>query len=136
MPRSVQAESERQLNQACADRVFVDIFRAGYGLLRQAVNATVYGGGTNDEVISDRDHRAHVFSTFGLATIEYPAHQVTEACAKRLLAYALREWQGRGIEGAESVLDNLDLTWQGLREALLQTAAHGGLREASRGQGA
>lgn len=126
MPRGTDSSSEKQLNKACADRIFVDVFVPETESFADAVNATVFGVG---ESISDRDHRAHVFSTFGLSTVEFPAQQVTEAATKKLLAYTLKTWHNRTIEDPTPKVDALGFTWDGIKEVALNKAMDGQLLE-------
>ncbi|MDX2005200.1 MAG: tubulin-like doman-containing protein [Meiothermus sp.] len=87
-PPRVGKEGEDELNQAVADRVFLNIAAPQADPRGKTVDATIYG---------DRDHQAHVFSTFGLASVEYPVQRITEACRDRLVAHALTRWVGRTL---------------------------------------
>lgn len=112
VPRQSGSDYEHELNRATADRIFLNIFVPETDPFAQAVDATIF----------DREHRAHVFCTVGLATVEFPAQQVIEACTKRLLAHAVREWQNRPMEAYVETrrLDQIGLTWDHLLDALLQ----------------
>lgn len=132
MPRSANKDGETQLNRACADRIFIDISVPAAESMGTAINATVFGSDSSgEEVIADRDHRAHVFSTFGLSTVEFPAQQVTEAAVRRLLAYTFKEWYDTSISAndVDMHLEELGLTWDGMRQVLLRHARAGQLEE-------
>jgi hypothetical protein len=134
MPRSVGTSGEEELNQAVSDRIFLNVFVPQTDPFAKSVDASVFGQGDDqgEKVITDRDHRAHVFSTFGLSTVEFPAQQVTEACSKRLLAYALRNWQSRDIasETIEQRLSDMGLTGDALIDTVFASAGDGNLKPA------
>src|SRR5207244_428348 len=69
----------------------------------------------------DREGHAHVFCAFGLSTIEFPAQQITEACAKMLALKAIREWKSRSLPESQisRSLDQIGLSWPALRKRLL-----------------
>lgn len=122
MPRSIGRTGEQELSQATADRIFLEVFVPETDSFGDAVNAAVFGQG-DDDAKADRDHRAHVFSTFGLSTVEFPAQQVMEACSKRLMEYTLKSWSTRTMDerdADERVQQDLGFTWDGIRN-LLQT---------------
>lgn len=126
MPKTVGRTGEEELNHAIADRMFLEVFVPEADSFGDAVNASVFGEGK-----ADRDHRAHVFSTFGLATIEYPAHRIMEACSKRLMVRTLNSWMNQALdeEQADSYVSNdLQVEWGGLKETVLQAAAGGALK--------
>lgn len=100
---------ERELQTMVADRIFLNIFAPATDPYQYVVDAGVF----------DRNNQAHVFCTFGLANVEVPAQQLTEACTSRLLVRALQRWQSSPATDTESVLDRLGLTWPRLRGALL-----------------
>lgn len=112
MPRSSGTTGEVGLNRALADRIFLDVFVPQTDPFAEAINAPVI----------DREHRAHVFCSFGLSSIEFPAYQVMEACQKRLLAHALREWSSRALNADEeqAALQEMGLTWEGVTGALCE----------------
>lgn len=124
MPRMVGQEGESGLNRALADRIFLNIFVPQTDPFADAINAP----------ITDREHRAHVFCSLGLSSIEFPAYQVIEACSKRLLAHTLREWQNRALAPAEeqAMLESLGLTWAGLRGFLCTLPGGENLQGATR----
>ncbi|MBC7289235.1 MAG: hypothetical protein H5T86_14595, partial [Armatimonadetes bacterium] len=95
-PRDADNESLERLNQAVADRIFLNVFVPLADPFSRAVDATM----AEDEVAGGM-HRARVFSTFGLSSLEFPAAQVLDACAKRLLCHALSEWNNRTLEDRE-----------------------------------
>lgn len=125
MPKETDRASETRLNNACGDRIFMDIFTPPTSPFADAVNATVY----TEDAISDRDHRAHVFSTFGLSTVEFPAQQVTEAATKLLIAYTLSSWLGRSVSTADDIVDQLGFSWGDVKEVFLRTAMNGQFEE-------
>lgn len=110
VPRQVGDESEQELTIGVAERVFLNIMVPETDPFGKAVDATVF----------DRDHRAHVFCTFGLSLLEFPVQQVIEACSKKIVAHALREWRNRPMDEAKERqhLAELGLTWDALVEAL------------------
>lgn len=111
MPRAAMKEHVQQLNRAIADRAFLYVFAPETCPQADLVNATIF----------DRDNRSHVFCSFGLATLEFPVQQVTEACAKKLLSFAIKEWSARTLPDVEheARLTELGLTWSHLTEMLL-----------------
>ena len=115
LPRSPQVPDVEALNTALAERIFLNVFVPETDPFAAEVDAPVF----------DRDNRAHVFCSFGLSTLEFPAYQVIEACSKRLIAHALREWQHRAHDESEIErrLEGLGLTWSGLSRLLLQTGS-------------
>lgn len=112
-PRDGNEESIEELHQAIADRIFLNAF----------VPDVDPFGALIDTGLITRDDRAHVFCSFGLASMEYPAQQVIESCSKRLLAYALNEWNLRSIEPQQlqARIEEIGLTWEQLRSQLLSS---------------
>ncbi len=121
-PRKLGADGEQDLNRSVAERIFLNVM----------VPVTDPYARSVDESIIPRDGRAHHFSSFGLSTVEFPAYQVIEACSKRLLAHALRDWNGRQLASNQEKerVDALNLTWQGITEFLCQRANGTNLRQA------
>ncbi len=111
MPRTSSAESLREMEGAIADRIFLNAF----------VPATDPQAETINESIIDREGHAHVFCAFGLATLEFPAQQVIEACSKRLALNAIRNWTNRALPDAmaDARMRDLGLTWAQIRSQLL-----------------
>lgn len=109
-PDATTKEAEAQLNELVADRIFVNIVNPATDPFSKSVDAPM----------PDRDHQAHVFCTFGLSVVEYPAPQVVEACAKRLLYGTLKEWQQNKAGRASDPTAALGLDWQSLVGSLLQ----------------
>lgn len=110
-PRQVGTEYNTQLNRAIADYIFLNVFVPTTLPLAEGVNAPV---------AIDRANQAHVFCTFGLSTLEFPAQQVMEACAYRLGYKAIKPWIHKSI-GDEKVKDwvnTVGLTWQNIKELL------------------
>jgi hypothetical protein len=112
-PRHVGTEHNQQLNTAIADYIFLNAFVPSTLPLADAINAPP---------ILDRGNQAHVFCTFGLSTLEFPAQRVIEACTLRLSAYALGQWCHRSVEEntIEEWLDNIGLTWERLKDLLFR----------------
>jgi hypothetical protein len=121
-PRDTGGQAQRALETAIKDRIFLNIFVPQTDPFAASINAAV----------EDRDGHAHCFCTFGLATVEFPAPQVIEACAGRLLLKAIRDWKARTLpDGAKAPrLEEIGLTWPRLRERLL--VAHDGSSLATR----
>lgn len=121
MPRRTSRESMDELAAAIADRIFLNTF----------VPETDPFGGVVNVPFTDREGHAHVFSTFGLATLEFPARQVIEASAETLLLRAIREWKSRPLPENQIAprLEELGLTWPRLRRRLLATPDNVGLEK-------
>ena len=111
MPRTSSAESLREMEGAIADRIFLNAFVPATDPQADAIN----------ESIVDRDGHAHVFCSFGLATLEFPAQQVIEACSKKLALYTLRNWTTRALPDAlaDTRMRDLGLTFPQIRAQLL-----------------
>jgi len=110
-PRQVGAEFNQQLNAAIADYIFLNAFVPETLPTGEGVNAPVY---------HDLGNHAHVFCTFGLSTLEFPAQRVIEACSYQLSAYSLGQWLNRSVE-EETIkewLDAMGLTWERLKSSL------------------
>jgi hypothetical protein len=114
MPRDTGGQSLRELETAIQDRIFLNAFVPETDSFAETVNVG----------IMDRDGHAHTFCTFGLATLEFPAQQVMEACAARLTVKALRDWKARTLPEhlAGPRLEEIGLTWPRLRARLLTGA--------------
>ncbi|UQN08779.1 tubulin-like doman-containing protein [Deinococcus sp. QL22] len=110
-PNSTENADLARLTQAIADRMFLNVFVPETDPMAYMVNAgpvTVQKG------------RAFAFSTFGLATIEYPMRRILEALKYRTLVHAVDRWKDRKFEGnLEDNLDVLGLTIPALTETLL-----------------
>jgi len=119
-PRQVGTEFNQRLNAAIADYIFLNTF----------VPSTLPFAAAVDAPIMDRENQAHVFCSFGLSTVEFPAQRVIEACTYRLSAYALGQWSRRSVDQdrVEDWLDDLGLTWEGLK-TLLFTVGGEDIRE-------
>ncbi|GGJ26101.1 tubulin-like doman-containing protein [Deinococcus roseus] len=116
-PRNNRPEDETKLNQAVADRVFLNIFYPE----TDPMATTVDGGDT-----PAKRGLAFSFATFGLSTVEYPVRRIIEACKLKVLTHALKQWKGRESEWrAQDELDQLGLTIDHLTTVLLQDD-HGG----------
>lgn len=113
MPRDASMESIEQLNYAVADRIFLNIF---------VHMADPFARGVDVTSQPDTRNRARVFSTFGLASLEFPARRVVDACAKRLLHRTFQKWNVAALDDTETqrILQEMRLTWEDLRAALLQ----------------
>lgn len=103
-PKKSGPKGIEQLNRAMADRVFLNIFSPRTDPMAELING----------VYEPRDGFSHIFSTFGLSTIEYPARQVAEGCKFMLLERTLKEWKKRpypeGTGQLEGDLSGLKLT--------------------------
>ncbi len=109
--RESTPEDEGKLNNAVADRVFLNIFVPEADPMAQVVD----GG-----ITPPNRGRSFAFSTFGLSTIEYPVRRIIEACKLKLLTHAFRNWKERPLEGKlEDHLDDQGLTIDALIESLL-----------------
>lgn len=110
-PRQVGTDYNTQLNVAIADYIFLNVFVPTTLPLAEAVNAPV---------AIDRANQAHVFCTFGLSTLEFPAQQVMEACAYRLGYKAIKPWIHKSIvdEKVKDWVNTVGLTWQNIRDLL------------------
>ncbi|MCS6830750.1 MAG: hypothetical protein NZ749_08925, partial [bacterium] len=110
-PRQVGTDFNQQLNTAIADYIFLNAFVPSTLPLGDAINAPP---------IMDRGNQAHVFCTFGLSTLEFPAQRVIEACTYRLSAYTLGQWLNRSVqdETIEEWLHDVGLTWERIKELL------------------
>lgn len=116
-PRNNLPADETKLNQAVADRVFLNIFYPE----TDPMATTVDGGDT-----PAKRGLAFSFATFGLSTIEYPVRRIIEACKLKVLTHALKQWKDREEEWNEQdELDLLGLTIDHLTTVLLQDD-HGG----------
>lgn len=109
-PSSPTKEGERELNELVADRIFMNIVSPKADPFSRSVDAPM----------PDRDHQAHVFSTFGLSVVEFPAAQITEASAKKLLHNALDQWHRMKPERVSDLSSTIGLEWSQLVNALLQ----------------
>src|SRR5205807_902711 len=78
-PRQADRHGTDDLNRAIADRIFLNSFASDVDPAQ----------GLADVPIQDARARAHIFCTFGLSTVEFPAQQVMDACSKRLLSWAI-----------------------------------------------
>lgn len=110
MPSSPTETAEQQLNGLVADRIFMNIVNPTTDPFNKSVNAPM----------PDRDHQAHVFCSFGLSTIEFPAQQVAEACASKLHERALADWQSPKSGRAENLTGKLGLDYDTLVDSLLE----------------
>lgn len=79
---------------------------------------------------------ARDFHTIGMASLEFPAFRIMEACTRRLLAWTLAEWLSavRNPNSAEQHLAGLKLTFEGLEEVLARTESGNDLRTELRQQ--
>lgn len=118
MPSRASGAGEDELRVMITDRIFLNIFAPATDPYHNSVNASVY----------DRNNHAHVFCTFGLATMEVPAQQLTDACTSRLLMRSLQRWQHAPDTDTDAVLERIGLTWPKLRGSLLAQADGDSLR--------
>lgn len=110
VPSAPTGPAEQQLSSLVADRIFMNIVNPTTDPFSKSVDAPM----------PDRDHQAHVFCSFGLSTIEFPAQQVAEACASKLHERALAEWQAPKPDRAEDLTGRLGLDYETLVTSLLQ----------------
>lgn len=120
MPKEDGREGEGRVNQAVADRLFLNIFAPLTNTAGEAVNATPFGSGDKSSDFSDRDHRAHVFCTFGLSVVDFPVQRVVEACQKRLLERSLSDKLLPALDDvvANDLLNEMQIGWDKLTEDL------------------
>lgn len=109
-PSSPTKRGETELNELVADRIFMNVVSPEADPFSRAVDAPM----------PDRDHHAHVFSTFGLSVVEFPAAQITEAASKKLLAGALTRWHAFKGERVSDLTRTIGVDWDSLVSALLQ----------------
>lgn len=112
-PSAPTKQAETELNELVADRIFMNIVNPEADPFSKSVDAPM----------PDRDHQAHVFSTFGLSVVDFPAPQITEAASKLLLHGALSQWQGLDTGRAQNLAGVLGLDWASLVSALLGRSA-------------
>lgn len=117
MPNKATTSGEVEIINMVADRIFLNVFTPSTDPYSNAVDVGTF----------DLENQAHVFCTFGLATVEVPAQQLTEACTSKLLLRSLRRWQDAHDTDTDTVLDRVGLTWNRLKAALL--AQEGNERE-------
>lgn len=86
-PRALGAESVEQLHTAIADCIFLQIFAPQTLPMAMGVDAAVH-----HETLKDADYQSHVFCTFGLSTLEFPAQRIANACTYRFASYVLSDW--------------------------------------------
>jgi hypothetical protein len=99
--RDVSVDDERKLNNAIADRIFLNIFVPETDPMSTIV----------DIVTPPKNGLSFPFAAFGLSTIEYPVARIIEACQHKLLAHAINKWKDRKFEDdIETVLERLGLT--------------------------
>jgi hypothetical protein len=121
MPKELGPQGEDQVNQAVADRLFLHVFSVQTNTAGQAINAVPFGtevGGAQS--YADRDHRAHVFCTFGLSVVDYPIQRVMEACQAKLLEETLSEALARNVDdgAATALVQRMKLDWDALVDDL------------------
>ncbi|GGS27991.1 tubulin-like doman-containing protein [Deinococcus knuensis] len=121
-PSSPTKTGETELNELIADRIYMNVVSPEADPFSLAVDAPM----------PDRDHQAHVFSTFGLSVAEFPADQITEAAAKKLLHGALSEWQRGNPETASDLTTEIGLDWVSLMPFALDKPVDEWLRDATR----
>lgn len=112
-PSAPTASGETELNELVADRIFMNIISPEADPMSRAVDAP----------LPDRDHQAHVFSTFGLSVVEFPAAQIIEAAGKRLLLGALNEWHAHKDDRVTDLTTMVGADWHSLIPAHLQKPA-------------
>ncbi|MPY67690.1 hypothetical protein F8S09_13830 [Deinococcus sp. SDU3-2] len=109
-PSAPSKTAEAELNELVADRIFINIISPESDPYSTAVDAPQ----------PDRDHQAHVFSTFGLSVVEFPAAQIAEAAAKKLLLGALKEWHAHKPDRVSDLTTAIGTDWGSLVPAYLQ----------------
>lgn len=109
MPDKATTSGEKEIISMVADRVFLNVFTPSTDPFGNGVDAGTF----------DVENQAHVFCTFGIATVEVPAQQLTEACTSKLLLRSLRRWQDGHEEDVDHVLERVGLSWTRLKAMLL-----------------
>lgn len=112
-PSAPTKSAARALTELVADRVFMNIVSPDADPFSVSVNAP----------LPDRDHQAHVFNTFGLSVVEFPAPQITEAASKKLLHGGLDNWQALKSDRVQNLTTSLGLDWNALVGSLLRRSA-------------
>lgn len=123
-PRGItRGEDVKDLHQMMSDYIFLNIFAPGAEPFAAVVDIPI--------VRSDKFHRAHAFSSMGIATIEYPAERIIEGCTYRQLAYTLGEWARRSLpkEKADPIVRSLGIDWELLRTWLFRAPNNRNLTE-------
>jgi hypothetical protein len=105
--------AEKELTELVADRIFMNIVNPEADPFSRAIDAPM----------PDRDHQAHVFSTFGLSVVEFPAPQITDAASKKLLHGTLDHWQAMKPGRTKDLTTGLGLDWSALVSSLLQRSS-------------
>ncbi len=121
MPKTLGDEAEAQVNQALADRLFLHVFVPQTNTASRAIDAVPFGASSDGETtFADRDHRAHVFCTFGLSVVDYPVQRVMEACQAKLLEETLARALTRSVDDAvrDGLVARLGLGWDELVDDL------------------
>ncbi|WP_034336409.1 tubulin-like doman-containing protein [Deinococcus misasensis] len=109
MPNKATTAGEAEIINMVADRIFLNVFTPSTDPYSNSVDSGTF----------DLENQAHVFCTFGLATVEVPAQQLTEACTSKLLLRSLRRWQDSHDVDTDSVLERVGLSWNRLKALLL-----------------
>lgn len=86
-PRALGGSSLDQLHTAIAECIFLNIFAPQTLPMAMGVDAAV-----KHETLTDADYQSHVFCTFGLSTLEFPAQRIADACTYRFASEVLGEW--------------------------------------------
>jgi len=111
-PNAPTGEAITELTVMVADRVYADLLSPEADPFPRLLATGIPE--------QDKQNQAHVFCTFGQASIEVPAAQIIESCAAKLLAETLERWmQVEPTEGADLSAD-LGLERSALTAALLQ----------------
>lgn len=118
-----RGEDVKELHQMMSDYIFLNIFAPGAEPFVTVVDIPI--------IRSDKFHRAHAFSSMGIATIEYPAERIIEGCTYRQLAYTLGEWGRRSLtkEKADPIVRSLGVDWEQLRTWLFRAPGNRNLTE-------
>ena len=111
-PKSPSCAAVTGLTALVAERVYANIVHPDADPYRPLLAAGVPA--------RDSQYQAHVFSTFGLATVELPAAQIIESCTAKLLADSLESWQHESPAEGLNLFTTLGLERASLTDALLQ----------------
>lgn len=111
-PNAPTSEAITELTVMVADRVYADLICPESDPFPRLLATRMQE--------RDEQHQAHVFCTFGQASIEVPAAQIIESCAAKLLAETLERWMQVEPVDDPDLSAALGLERSALTAALLQ----------------